>query len=434
MGKNVKTIGANAFSGCTLLKEVRIPEGVTSVGTGAFAECTALRYVYVPDTLPTLGAWKLPARNGVVLSFGKSLTAIDAAFLSLSGNAYFAVDFRGGVAEWEALETALKTTLFAHVTVTCEDDVLVRVVEERAIYGSQVSYTLYSDGTLTYRGTGIAPYVNFNGMGYANRIRRVVLEEGIEGLAENTSGNSPFWGCTNLSELCLSSTVRAVSKRMMRGTPWLEAFDAGDEALYLGDVLVLVPASLEGAFTVPEGTVTIAPYAFYECVSLTAIHLPATLKEIGTGAFHTCRQLAQMALPEGITVLGQSAFYACDALEELILPSTLETVDSPVTTCASLRRIVVKGATGGSVLGVASYCPALQCVEIEGVSELGINTLYNCDAMETVILRGRLTKVDRSAFWSLPKSCVYVCDDAATAEILREFCGDVRLLSEDADA
>lgn len=43
------------FSGCTALKAVSIPEGITKIDSNAFVGCTALKAVYLPSSLVTIG-------------------------------------------------------------------------------------------------------------------------------------------------------------------------------------------------------------------------------------------------------------------------------------------------------------------------------------------------------------------------------------------
>ena len=55
IGKGVTSIGASAFSSCTSLKNVAIPNGVTYIGEMAFYYCKALQEVTIPDSVKRIG-------------------------------------------------------------------------------------------------------------------------------------------------------------------------------------------------------------------------------------------------------------------------------------------------------------------------------------------------------------------------------------------
>ena len=52
--QGVTSIGSSAFSNCTSLRSLTIPQGVTSIGTSAFGSCTALSNIVIPDTVETI--------------------------------------------------------------------------------------------------------------------------------------------------------------------------------------------------------------------------------------------------------------------------------------------------------------------------------------------------------------------------------------------
>ena len=48
-------IGTRAFSTCELLKEFKIPEGITSIEPQTFYNCYALEEVYMPESVTSIG-------------------------------------------------------------------------------------------------------------------------------------------------------------------------------------------------------------------------------------------------------------------------------------------------------------------------------------------------------------------------------------------
>ena len=56
-GKKVTVIGKEAFSGCSGLKSISIPDSVTAIGERAFYRCRALRSISIPDGVTAIGEW-----------------------------------------------------------------------------------------------------------------------------------------------------------------------------------------------------------------------------------------------------------------------------------------------------------------------------------------------------------------------------------------
>ncbi|MDR1404711.1 MAG: leucine-rich repeat domain-containing protein [Candidatus Methanoplasma sp.] len=78
---SVKNIGQSAFSGCTGLTSIEIPQGVESVEYGVFESCENLRSVKMPSSVKTIGA---NAFNGCVslrsVEMPSSVTSVGTAF------------------------------------------------------------------------------------------------------------------------------------------------------------------------------------------------------------------------------------------------------------------------------------------------------------------------------------------------------------------
>lgn len=55
LGKNVMSLGDNAFSGCVKLAEIQLPKSLTLIGTRTFYECKSLSLITLPDGLYRIG-------------------------------------------------------------------------------------------------------------------------------------------------------------------------------------------------------------------------------------------------------------------------------------------------------------------------------------------------------------------------------------------
>lgn len=93
-------------------------------------------------------------------------------------------------------------------------------------------------------------------------------------------------------------------------------------------------------YEIPYGVEVISDNAFEGCESLQHIHLPNTIREIGTGAFRNCVNLESINIPEGIGSLLPFSFDGCLALGTLCLPKTL--IEIGVGAIRGVRHVVSK--------------------------------------------------------------------------------------------
>ncbi len=84
---SVTTIGNYAFSGCSGLTSVNIGNSVTSIGNYAFSYCRGLTSVTIPNSVTSIGGWAFSHCNGLTsVTIPNSVTSIGAeAFSDCSG-------------------------------------------------------------------------------------------------------------------------------------------------------------------------------------------------------------------------------------------------------------------------------------------------------------------------------------------------------------
>ena len=69
------SIGASAFSGCAALTSILIPGSVTSIGESAFSGCTALTSILIPDSVTSIGNYTFSgctALNNIIFEDGET--------------------------------------------------------------------------------------------------------------------------------------------------------------------------------------------------------------------------------------------------------------------------------------------------------------------------------------------------------------------------
>ena len=73
----VTTIGEYAFSNCTSLTSVTIPDSVTSIDNSAFTNCISLTSVTIPDSVTSIGSWAFSScKNLTSIVIPDSITTI----------------------------------------------------------------------------------------------------------------------------------------------------------------------------------------------------------------------------------------------------------------------------------------------------------------------------------------------------------------------
>ena len=100
---SVTSIGSNAFSGCSSLTRITIPDSVTRIGHFAFYDCSSLTRITIPDSVTSIGDWAFADCERLInITISDSVTSIgDRAFSYCSG--LTSINFNGTKAQWNAI-------------------------------------------------------------------------------------------------------------------------------------------------------------------------------------------------------------------------------------------------------------------------------------------------------------------------------------------
>ena len=200
---------------------------------------------------------------------------------------------------------------------------------------------------------------------------------------------------------------------------------------YTGDIEI--PASVEYESETFSVT-SIAEMAFYECVDLTAVTLPNSVRTVGNDAFYGCSNLESVvandkvfahlpvsysgsySIAEGIKAIAGGAFHRCNNLVSVTIPKSVTSIgDAAFRNCVSLTafNVASDNIVYCSINGVIFSKDKKTLVAFpsgkkgsytvpNGVESIAFSAFIWAN-IETVILPNSLLTIEQSAFYSCEK-------------------------------
>ncbi len=364
--KNLKSIGAEAFAGCSQLKSIVIPEQVGEVGASVFAGCAALEKVEVVSENTTFdsrnGCNAIVRKADNCLVAGCKTTVIPAGVVALGEGAFMQ----------QPLTTVMipssVTTYGKKVFYGCNDI-------ESVMVGAKTPAALTSDVfTCTSRATLIVPTGSLAAYEKAN-VWKTFLKR-----IEMSSSTLPIrFADSQVKDLCVANWDQNGDGELS----YAEAALVTDLGMVFRSKKNILSFDELQYFT---GLTAIGDSAFYYCYRLTSVVLPQTVTSIKRHAFRYCVYMTSIRLPENLESIGQQAFWQCERLTSIRIPAKVNSIDHYVFGyCKQLTDVSVDPAN--TVFDSREGCNA--------IVETSTNTLYQAFVStripSTVTTIGRLS-------------------------------------------
>lgn len=249
------TISPSAFSGCTGLTAVTLPNGVERIGSYAFSGCTRLTTVTLPDSVAAIEGGTFYSCTGLTNIFlSEGITDIGSgAFMKCSALESLHIPDSVNRLRWGAFQdcSALTNIVLGAGIVT---------IESRVFYE-------------------------------CNNLRNLYIPESVTNLL-----NGAFDYCHGLTNIAVAA-----------GNP---AYSSIDGVVFnkTHSALLHFPGGFEGRYVVPDGVQVIGDYAFDQSLSLTCVELPASCAYLGRYAFSHCTNLTGICFNGAPPGLGIQTF------------------------------------------------------------------------------------------------------------------------------
>ena len=257
-------IGFGAFSNCSRLKSVTIPEGVTSVGDNAFNGCSGLSNILIPNSVSTIGGRAFVGCSGLTnVTIQDNVTCIgERAFAECSNLESMTLPFIGAA---RGVETGIGS-VFGYV------------------FGI-VSFTGGTNAVFTYR-TGNDKDTATLSCYLPKTLKRVMITD------ESNIACGAFEQCSCLTNIVLNDGITSV-----------------------GDFSFSECSGLT-SIVIPEGVTNIGNSAFRDCIGLVSLVVPDSVVNIEQYAFQGCSSLSEVDIPASVRI-GYKAFDGCPAEENV---------------------------------------------------------------------------------------------------------------------
>ena len=382
---SVTSISNSAFSNCSGLISVTIPNSVISIGSYAFARCSGLASIIIPNSVTSIGEEAF-RRCSVLTS-----VIIGSGVISIGYNAF--------------KNTNLKKTIWLTNTPPSGYDyasgTINYVSNDQFYLSNQVKYQFLSS------------YFDVDGIRYVPVSPSERTCDAIDCVYDESATNSK-----------IASTVvyKGVTMNVKNIKPYLA---------YNNKYIKTLTVDNDGE---------LSNYVFANCSNMTSVTLGQKVSAIGSYAFQGCSSIETIDIPYIVTVLNECTFSGCTSLKEINIKSQMTNIHNyAFYNCTSLKKVTIADSEIPLTLGSNDNNPIFSSCPLDYVyigrdisyntsSSYGFSPFYRNTTLREVKITDKETEISENEFYGCTNLQKITIGDGVTTIGKRAFSGCSSLL------
>ena len=333
-------VGNNAFTWCSALTDIVLPNSVKTVDKNAFYQCGAMTNFttnaqasfgdyafYGCKNLQTISTPKAKSFGYEAFAYCDKLTKANLGNATLGEYCLYYN---------KTIQSLTAGSLNKYAIHNAEKLTSLNIKNAKFIK----SYALYNVPKLTYissNATSVAEYAFYE----MNSLKSVTLPK-IKSVANylfyksnklqtvklgsvETIGKYAFAGCSNLTTITGTTKVKRVNNAAFDSCKKLKKFTSSNKLGYIGYNAFFDCQKMTGSINFSNVTY-VDDGAFGNCKSLASTINFKKVTNVGNSAFFNCQKLKGNTLGTKLKKLGSKAFLGCKSIGSIYVPSSCKTI------------------------------------------------------------------------------------------------------------